>query len=67
MKHPMRSEHNFSPERLWTAGLQSIASTGSLIAKEVFENLRDVRSTPMKQNVATVITLVKGVGGGGGG
>ena len=27
IRHPMRSEHNLSPEQLWTAGLQSIAGS----------------------------------------
>ena len=36
IKHPMRSEHNLSPEQLWTAGLQSIAGTSSQIARDCF-------------------------------
>ena len=42
IKHPARSEHNLIPEQLWTAGLQSIRLSGSLIANEVFENMSDV-------------------------
>ena len=34
-KHPMRSEHNFSPEQLWISGLQRIAHSDSLIANEI--------------------------------
>ena len=41
-KHPMRSEHNFSPEQLWISGLQRIAGSGSLVANEVFEDLNEV-------------------------
>lgn len=44
IKHPMRSEHKMSLEQLWTSGLQKIASSGSPIAKEVFETLREVSS-----------------------
>ena len=43
-KHPMRSEHNLSPEQLWTSGLQRIAGSSSHIAKEVFENIDEVRA-----------------------
>ena len=35
IKHPMRSEHNLSPEQLWTAGLNSMAGSSSRIASEV--------------------------------
>ena len=42
VKHPMRSEHNLSPEQLWTAGLQSIAGSSSDIACEVFETVSEV-------------------------
>ena len=45
IKHPMRSEHNLSPEQLWTAGLNSMAGSSSRIASEVFENMSEVRST----------------------
>ena len=41
-KHPMRSEHNLSPEQLWTSGLQRIARSTSHIAREVFEQIGDV-------------------------
>ena len=41
-KHPMRTEHNLTPEQLWTAGLQSIAMSGNLIASELFEELTNV-------------------------
>ena len=41
----MRSEHNLSPEQLWTAGLNSMAGSSSRIASEVFENMSEVRST----------------------
>lgn len=43
IKHPMRSEHNLSPEQLWTAGMQSIAGCSSLIANEVFGDISEVR------------------------
>ena len=42
IKHPMRSEHNLTPQQLWTAGLQRIAGSRSIIAKEVFEDFNDV-------------------------
>ncbi len=38
----MRSEHNLTPQQLWTAGLQRIAGSQSMIAKEVFEDFNDV-------------------------
>ena len=41
-KHPMRSEHNMSPEQLWISGLQKIAGSGSLISNEVFESIDEV-------------------------
>ena len=41
-KHPMRSEHNLSPEQLWISGLQKIAFSDSLITNEVFENVNEV-------------------------
>ena len=41
-KHPMRSEHNLSPEQLWTSGLQRIATSNSHIANEVFEAIEEV-------------------------
>lgn len=50
-KHPLRSEHNFTPEQLWTAGLLRIAGSDNLIAREVFETLNDVSS------IAIVLTL----------
>lgn len=42
IKHPLRSEHNMTPEQLYTSGLQSIACSDSHIAKEVFEHLDEV-------------------------
>ena len=42
MKHPLSSEMNLSPEQLWTAGLQSIRMSGSLIATEYFSNMTNV-------------------------
>jgi transposase len=42
VKHPMRSEHNLTPEKLWTLGLQNIRNSDSLIASEVFEDMTDV-------------------------
>lgn len=42
IKHPLRSVNNMTPEQLWTSGLQSIACSGSHIAKEVFEDLDEV-------------------------
>ena len=42
IKHPMRTEHNLSPEQLWTSGLQRIAASGSHIAKEIFEDISEV-------------------------
>ena len=42
IKHPMRSEHNLTPEQLWISGLQSIANCGSTVSKEVFEQLTEV-------------------------
>ena len=42
VKHPLRTEHNLSPEQLWTIGLQRIATTSSHIAKEVFEDIHGV-------------------------
>ena len=41
-KHPLRSEHNFTPEQLWTAGLQHVAGCKNNIAKEVFECMEEV-------------------------
>ncbi|CAI8015068.1 hypothetical protein GBAR_LOCUS9377 [Geodia barretti] len=41
VKHPLRTEHNLSPEQLWTIGLQRIAMTSSHIAKEVFEDIHE--------------------------
>lgn len=45
MKHPMRTEHNLSPEQLWIRGLQQIARSGSSIANEVFETISDVSAS----------------------
>ena len=42
IKHPLRSEHNMTPEQLWTSGLQAIAFSNSHIANEVFEDLSEV-------------------------
>ena len=42
IKHPLRSEHNMTPEQLWTSGLQNIAYSGSHIAREVFEDISEV-------------------------
>lgn len=41
-KYPIRSEHNRSPEQLWTSGLQRIASSNSHVANEVFESSEEV-------------------------
>lgn len=42
VKHPMRSEHNLTPEQMWTSGLQRIAGSCSHVAKEVFELMEEV-------------------------
>ena len=42
VKHPMRTEHNMTPEQLWTSGLLSISGSGNQIAQEVFESLNEV-------------------------
>ena len=42
IKHPLRTEHNLSPEQLWTVGFQKIAGSSHHIAKEVFEDLSEV-------------------------
>ncbi len=42
IKHPMRSEHNLTPQELWTAGLQQIADSHSIIDKELFEDFNNV-------------------------
>ena len=43
IKHPMRSEHNLSPEQLWTAGLQDMPmEIATCISREVFEDLSEV-------------------------
>lgn len=42
IKHPLQSENNLSPEQLWVAGLQRIASSGSTISNEVFESVNEV-------------------------
>ena len=44
VRHPMRSEHNLSPEQLWTASLLSIGSSGSHVAREAFEDISEVSS-----------------------
>ena len=44
IKHPMRTEHNLTPEQLWTSGLLRIASSSSNIAKEVFEDIAEVNT-----------------------
>ena len=42
VRHPIRSEHNKTPEQLYTSGLQSIAYSNSHIAEETFEALNEV-------------------------
>lgn len=42
IKHPLRTEHNLTPEQLWTVGLQKIAVSSHHIAKGVFEEISDV-------------------------
>lgn len=42
IKHPMRTEHNASPQQMWVSGLQRIATSNSTIAKEVFETVTEV-------------------------
>ena len=44
IKHPLRSEHNFSPEQLWTHGLQRITGSGCHIAEEIFRDTSEVGS-----------------------
>ena len=44
IRHPIRSEHNKTPEQLYTCGLQSIAYSNSHIAEETFEALDEVRN-----------------------
>ena len=41
-KHPLRTEHNLTPEQLWTSGLRRIATSGNQIANEVFEHTTEV-------------------------
>ena len=43
VKHPMRSEHNLSPEQLWASDLLRIAGCSSRISTEVFESVSEVR------------------------
>ena len=38
----MQTEQNMTPEKLWISGLHRIASSGTNIAKEVFESLDEV-------------------------
>ena len=45
MKHSLRSEQGFTPQQLWTYGLQQIAGSSIHLAKEVFENLNKVRNS----------------------
>ena len=47
IKHPMRSEHNLTPQQLWTTGLKRIANSESIIANEVFEDLDNVSILPV--------------------
>ncbi len=35
-------KNNLTPEQLWTVGLQSIAHSQTLLAKEVFEDFNEV-------------------------
>ena len=42
MKHPMQSERNLTPEKLWITGLHRIATSGNIIANEMFEYLDEV-------------------------
>ena len=42
VKHPIRSEHNLSPEQLWAFGLQSITGSETRIAREIFHDEADV-------------------------
>ena len=44
-KHPIRSEHNLTPEQLWTSGLHRIAGSDTLIGREVFEDMSDVSAS----------------------
>ena len=44
MKHPMQTEQNLTPEKLWITGLHRIACSGNTIAKEMFESLDEVSS-----------------------
>ena len=57
IKHPMRSEHNLSPEQLWTAGLQSIAGSSSQIARKVFETVSEVSTHRMVTMTCTGVCL----------
>lgn len=42
IKHPIKTEHNMTPEQLYTAGLQSNAYCSGHIAAEIFEDLNEV-------------------------
>jgi len=42
VKHPMQSECNLTPEKLWITGLHRIATSGNIIANEMFEYLDEV-------------------------
>ena len=42
MKHSLRSERGFSPEQLWTHGLQKLAGSSSHLAHEIFESISEV-------------------------
>ena len=44
IRHSVRSEHNKTPEQLYTCGLQSIAYSNSHIVEETFEALDEVRN-----------------------
>jgi hypothetical protein len=39
IKHPLRSEHNLSPEQLWVCG---ISNCGGHIAEEMFGEISEV-------------------------
>ena len=42
VRHPIRSEHNMSPEQLWAFGLESITGSEMRIAQEIFHDEADV-------------------------
>ena len=55
VKHPIRSEHNFTPEQLWTHGLQRIAGSDNNIAKEVFGDIPEVRLMCTCNNYCVIV------------